>query len=70
MYNLVLWEYYGKNKYISILCALTKNLLNQKTHTIAKYGKLVPIDFLMYGNLFSGSRKKDGKIHIFPTHGF
>ena len=52
MYNFILWEYYGKNKYISILWVLTKNLLNQKTHKIPRYGKLVPIDFLMYGNFF------------------
>ena len=70
MYNSILWEYYGKNKYISILWVLTKNLFNQKTHTIARYGKLVPIYFLMYGNFFSSSWKKDGNTHIFPTHGF
>ena len=52
MYNFILWEYYGKNKYISILWVLTKDLLNQKTHTIPRYGKLVPIDFLMYGKFF------------------
>ena len=40
--------------YIPILWALNKkNLLNLKTHTIPRCGKLVPIDFPMYENIFS-----------------
>ena len=32
--------------------------------------ELVPIDLLMYGNIFPTSGKIDGNTHIFPTHGF
>ena len=35
-----------------ILCASTENLFCQKTDTIPIYGKLVPIDLLMCGNIF------------------
>ena len=64
----MLWEYYGKNKYVSILWVLTKNQLNQKTHTIARYGKLVPKDFLIYGNSVHG--KKMGIPIYFPLIDF
>ena len=33
--------------------ALSKNQLNLKTHTIPRYGKLVSVDFPMYGDIFS-----------------
>ena len=71
MYNFILSEYYGKDKYISILWVLTKNLLNQKIHTIPRYGKLVPIDFLMYGNFFFQFMKRKIRIPIsFPIMHF
>ena len=38
--------------YIPIPWTLNKYLLNLKTHTIPRYGKLVSIDFPMYGNIF------------------
>ena len=37
----------------AILWALNKNLLNLKTHKTRRYGKLVSIDFPMYGDIFS-----------------
>ena len=49
----MVWEYYEENLYIPILWALDKHLLNLKTHTIPRYGKLVSIDFPMYGNIFT-----------------
>ena len=68
MYNFILSEYYGKDKYISILWVLTKNLLNQKIHTIPRYGKLVPIDFLMYGNFFFSSSWKKRLEYPYLSH--
>ena len=42
-----------ENNSIPILWALTGKKLSQATHTISRYGKLVPIDSLMYGDIFS-----------------
>ena len=57
------------NYSIPILQTLTKNLLSETTHTIPRYGKLVPIDFLMCGNNFPSSWKIQIGISIFHTHG-
>ena len=39
------------------------------THTIPRYLKLVPIDFLRYGNTFPQFMGNRREHHICPTHG-
>ena len=52
-----------------MLWALDKNLLNLKTNTIPRYGKLVSKDFQMHV-FFLNLWKIDENTHIFLIHGF
>ena len=43
----------------------------KKPSNFPKYGKLVPMDFLMYGIIFfPSSSRSDGYTLFFPTHGY